>query len=140
MEPSAERRLNAALVAASLVAIVLGGFAFVAGMSLGADGSDRAGIDCDEWRFDPEAWKRDREPTAYALVECRTLIGMGRAEAATLFGKRGPGDDRRWKFDAGAANDYMGPGDANYLYVRFDRGDRVERARLLYGGERAAAD
>jgi hypothetical protein len=125
MTPVRERRLNAALVVTTLVGLFAGGLAFLAGATLGADG---------------EAGDASAKPDCY-LVECEALTGLRRDEVTDLIGKPGGATARRWTFSAGVVNGYMGPGDANYLYVRFaPGGERVERAHLLYGGERALAD
>ena len=56
-------------------------------------------------------------------MESRALLGKSRPELRQLLGP--PARVRRgnhaWEWDVGFTNDYIGPGDAGTLFVRFNR-------------------
>ena len=97
--------------------------------------SDQVEINCSEFEFDPEAWRRaakedptgrvtDRERLAQGLLKCRTLDGLNRARVHAMLG-RGSGRLGKEKYLVGWVNDQIGPGDGLSLTVRYDRDDRV---------------
>ena len=88
------------------------------------------------WDFDAAAFREARaeqddemlERQAHLAVDDGALTGRSEAEVRRLLGE--PDHRRRkgrlWVFDAGEVNDFLGPGDAAHLFVRFDRGRAVD--------------
>jgi hypothetical protein len=132
-----EWRVIAGIALGALVVIVLG-VVTLAFVVREATGPDR--IECEGYEFDRAEWIDDagqdesKERQADALVRCRTLIGMTRKGVRQLLGdndrRAGTSTHRRWWFYTGEVNDFLGPGDALILYVRFDGTGTVKRTSL----------
>jgi hypothetical protein len=130
--------------AAIATAIALLGAAGVAGVA-GAVVSASAD-DCGGFRFSPERWRQaidrgggreedEAVALADALVRCRTLDGRTRADVRRLLGRPHRSSPSTWTWSIGWVNDFLGPGDAEALSVRFGgRGRaRVTAVSRLYG-------
>ncbi len=118
------------LLAATAVLLVLGVGALLAPSAVVAS-----------WDFDAAAFREARaeqdddtlERQAHLAVEDRALIGRSRGELRGRLGAPDRIGRRRhlWVYDVGFINDFIGPGDAGYLYVRFDASwRRVVDARV----------
>jgi len=80
--------------------------------------------------FDPVEWREARAKSSENLddlakdaVKSRALLGKSRPELRQILGppdrvRRG---NHAWEWDVGFTNDYIGPGDAGTLLVRFNR-------------------
>ena len=96
-------------------------------------------VGCGHFSFDREQWDRGqqngdeseisgRERIADALLSCETLVGKSREYVREQLG----GDARAQTFYVGVVNDSFGPGDAQYLLVRYDEGEVVKSVGLSY--------
>ena len=132
LEPR-ERRLNI-LIAILTLALIPLGVLFATGFWNGV--WDREVPDCGDWTFDRASWEDagTADDEALALVRCDALVGLTQADVEGLLGDRQSEESRRWTYRAGAVHDSIGPGDAQALYVRFDRRGEVQGAGLRYGG------
>ena len=100
--------------------------------------------ECDDFRFERAEWRAalrapdppgktsKAERMADAIVRCGTVDGATRPEVQRSLGPPGGRGHRRWTWLVGTANDALGPGDGQELWVEFTRGGRVRNAELLY--------
>jgi len=135
--------LTTLLAAGALAACVSLGAAVIAA------GGATTRLDCRVFRFEVSEWRAEgadsgdelrvgltaRERIAAALIRCRTLHGMTRAEVRRRLGRPDGGGlrYRRWHYSLGTVGNAIGPGESQTLSVTFSgRSNRVRRVFTLY--------
>jgi hypothetical protein len=102
-----------------------------------------AGTSCSDTSIDRASWRAarsddrgrtvtDDERLAAAIVECRLLEGLPRAEVRRRLGSPDHASRSVWRWEAGWVNDAIGPGDGQELIIQFNRDGLVQRAELLH--------
>ena len=129
-----ERRGDLVISATVLLVVAVGGL-WVAGHSFGV-----GPLKCVGWEFDHDNWLTAdsnsaedldyRKEEASQIADCGDLSGKTRAEVHSDLGtpdlpkERGQRNDQ-WHYYVGLVNDALGPGDAGYLFIRFDDEGKV---------------
>jgi hypothetical protein len=87
-------------------------------------------VACSLFSLDGETWAdasgREAQRIGDSLIRCDSLTGRSAAEVSEMFGIEG----RVETLHLGTVNSFIGPGDAQFLTIAYDRGGRVRSARL----------
>lgn len=120
-ERSSESRRDLAIAAFFLISFAIAGL-WVAGRA-GVVGPFRCtGVELsrEQWHVESRGARLDE---AKRIARCDLLAGKTRDQVQSALGEPGRRDReaREWLYFAGEVNTLLGPGDAEYLLVSFDR-------------------